>query len=391
VTNVSGKTQSLSVSASFSGGVQAFVTPSHFSLAPGKSRTLTIVLSGINAEDGWHEGQLTVSGKRGSNPVVMPVAVNVGEASLALAQSCTPTEIKRGKTSTCTVTASSSLPVDVEATIDVVASPILKVTKVTSPASKRVFGATWTGTLTAALPPTVDAVEAVDTSEVVSGYLPLADFGVAPVAGVGDESIVNFSVPAFTYGGEVYDRIGVVSNGYVVIGGGTAGDVEYEPPASFPDAATPNNVIAPFWTDLNPAAGGDIYVGTLSDGVNDYLVAEWSEVPSWSGGENSFQVWIQLGATENNWMAYGGALTADSAVGSLTGAENRDGSSGVTVADVDPELAYVVQTSPPTAGGAVTFDYTVKGLLHGTWSTSATLRSDAINTIPIEVTKIRVR
>jgi hypothetical protein len=39
----------------------------------------------------------------------------------------------------------------------------------------------------------------------------------------------------------------------------------------------------------------------------------------------------------------------------------------------------------------VTFDYTLKGLLHGTWSTSATLRSDAINTIPIEVTKIRVR
>jgi hypothetical protein len=288
------------------------------------------------------------------------------------------------------VTASSSLPVDVEATIDVVASPILKVTKVTAPATKRVFGATWTGTLTAALPPTVDSVAGVDPAEVVSGYLPLADLGIAPVAGVGDESIVNFTVPAFTYGGEVYDRIGVVSNGYVVVGGGTAGDVEYEPPASFPDAVTPNNVIAPFWTDLNPAAGGEIYVGTLTDGVNDYLVAEWNDVPSWSGGSNTFQVWIQLGATENNWITYGGELTADAAVGSLTGAENRDGTSGVTVADVDPDLAYVVLTSPPTAGGAVSFDYTVKGLLRGTWSTAATLRSDAINTIPIEVTKIRV-
>jgi hypothetical protein len=317
--------------------------------------------------------------------------VNVGDASLALAQSCTPTEIKRGKTSTCTVTASSSLPVDVEATIDVVASPILKVSKVTAPATKRVFGATWTGTLTAALPPTVDAVTGVDPAEVVSGYLPLADFGIAPVAGMDDESIVNFTVPGFTYGGEVYDRIGVVSNGYVVVGGGTAGDVEYEPPASFPDTATPNNVIAPFWTDLNPGAGGEIRVGTLSDGVSDYLVVEWTDVPAWSGGANTFQVWIQLGATENSWMTYGGDLTADSAAGSLTGAENRDGTSGVTVTDVDTDLAYVVHTSPPTAGGAVTFDYTVKGLLHGTWSTAATLRSDAINTIPIEVTKIRVR
>lgn len=39
----------------------------------------------------------------------------------------------------------------------------------------------------------------------------------------------------------------------------------------------------------------------------------------------------------------------------------------------------------------MTFDYTVKGLLRGTWSTSATLRSDAIDTVPIEVTKIRVK
>jgi hypothetical protein len=283
--------------------------------------------------------------------------------------------------------------VDVEATIDVVASPILKVTKVTAPASKRVFGAHWNGTLTAALPPTIDAIDAVDPADTASGgYLPLSDFGIAPVAGMGDESIVNFTVPSFVYGGEVYDRVGVVSNGYVVIGGGAAGDVEYEPPASFPDAATPNNVIAPFWTDLNPADGGAIRVGTLTDGTTSFLVIDWEDIHAWSGGDgNSFQVWIQLGATESSWMTYGGALTPDTAAGSLTGAENRDGTSGVSVADVDTDAAYVLQTSPPTAGGAVTFDYTVKGLLRGTWSTSATLRSDAINTIPIEVTKIRVK
>ncbi|TPX02799.1 S8 family serine peptidase, partial [Schumannella luteola] len=366
VTNVSGKPQTFSVATSFEGGVSAIVSPSHFTVAPGKSKTLTIVLSGIGAEDGWHEGQLTITSARGGIPVVMPVAVNVGEASLALAQSCTPTEIRIGKTTTCTVTASSTLPVDVEATIDVVANPLLKVTGVTAPAHKRALGATWTGTLTAALPPTVDAVDGVSTDEVVSGYLPLSAFGIAPIADVGDESIVNFTVPGYTYGGEVYDRIGVVSNGYVVIGGGTSGDVEYAPPASFPDAATPNNVIAPFWTDLNPEAGGDLYIGTLNDGVNDYLVVDWEDVPSWSdGGANSFEVWIQLGATENNWMTYGGALTEDSSVGSLVGAENRTGSSGVTVADVDTDLAYQILTSPPTAGGAVTFDYTLKGLLWG--------------------------
>ncbi|QNO36416.1 S8 family serine peptidase [Protaetiibacter sp. SSC-01] len=394
VKNVTGSPQTFSASSSISGGVQAFVSPSSFTLAAGSSKKLTILITGIGAADGWHEGQLVLTPRRGGNAVVLPVAVNVGEASLSLAQSCEPTEIKRNGTSTCTVTASSSLPVDVQATIDVLANPVLHVTKVTAPAKKHALGATWKGTLTAALPPTIDAIDAVDPAETVSGgYLPLSDFGIAPVAGVGDESIVNFTVPSFVYGGEVYDRIGVVSNGYVVIGGGTAGDVEYEPPASFPDPATPNNVIAPFWTDLNPADGGGIRVGTLSDDTGtQYLVVDWEDIHAWSGGDgNSFQVWIQLGATENNWMTYGGELTPDTASGWLAGAENRNGTSGVSLSDVDTESAYVVRTSPPTAGGVVTFDYTVKGLLRGTWSTSATLRSDAIDTVPIEVTKIRVK
>ncbi len=393
VTNVSGATQTFTVKGSVADGVGVVVSPAKFSLPAGKSRTVKVVLSGIDAAEGWHQGQLTITGSRkGATPVVLPVAVNVGEAQISLAQSCTPTEIARGATSTCTVTASSSLPVDVQATIDVVASPVLQVKSVTAPATKRPLGARWSGTLTAALPPTVDSVDAVSPDETPGGgFLPLSAFGVAPIAGMTDESIANFTVPSFVYGGEVYTQVALTSNGYVVVGGGTSADVEYEPPASFPDAATPNNVLAPFWTDLNPAAGGAMRLATLNDGVTQYLVAEWDAVPSWSGGSNSFQVWITLGATEQTWFTYGGPLTPDAAVGSLTGAENRTGSSGVTVADVDPDSAYEVLTSPPQAGGAVTFDYTVKGLLRGTWSTAATLNSPALNTYPIERTKIRVR
>jgi subtilisin family serine protease len=394
VTNVTSSTQTFTVKSTMAGGTKAIVSPSLFSLQPGKSRTVTVILSGVNADDGWHEGQLTFTSTRGNTtPVVVPVAVNVGEAQISLAQSCTPAEIKRGSTTTCTVTASSSLPVDVEATIDVAASPLLTVTKVGAPATKKPFGAKWSGTLTAAKPPTVDAVNAVPAGDTPGGgFLPLSDFGIAPIAGVGDESIVNFTVPSFVYGGEVYTSVGIVSNGYLVVGGGTSADVEYQPPATFPDAATPNNVIAPYWTDLNPADGGALRVATLSDGVNTFLVAEWEDVPTWSGnGTNSFQVWITLGATEQTYLTYGGPLTAEPGVGSLTGAENRTGSSGVEVSPVDPTSGYQILTSPPAAGGAVTFDYSVKGLVRGTWSTTAALTSPAINTIPIERTPIKVK
>ena len=58
---------------------------------------------------------------------------------------------------------------------------------------------------------------------------------------------------------------------------------------------------------------------------------------------------------------------------------------------MDPDSGYQVLTSPPAAGGAVTFDYTIKGLVRGTWSTTASLTSPAINTIPIEKTPIKVK
>ena len=41
---------------------------------------------------------------------------------------------------------------------------------------------------------------------------------------IGDETIANFNVPAFLYGGDTYTRIGVDSNGYIVVGGGTSAD-----------------------------------------------------------------------------------------------------------------------------------------------------------------------
>ena len=51
----------------------------------------------------------------------------------------------------------------------------------------------------------------------------------------------------------------------------------------------------------------------------------------------------------------------------------------------------VSTTAPPAAGGAVTFDYTLKGLAKGTWSTWVQLKSDALRAVPMEQTKITVK
>src|SRR5262249_33931310 len=135
-------------------------------------------------------------------------------------------------------------------------------------------GLTWSGTLSPAIPPQIASI--TPTSGPAGGYLPLSLFGVAPIS-AGDDTLSNFNTPTFYFGGEPYSRIGVVSNGYIVIGGGTSSDIVFLP-QHFPNVARPNNVIAPFWSDLNPAPGGAgaIRVSTLTDGITTWIVVDWA-------------------------------------------------------------------------------------------------------------------
>lgn len=395
VKNVSGKTQQFTVKATGADGLRISVFPSSFTLPAGKSKDLKIVLDALDAAEGWHEGQITISPRSGVK-VVLPVAANVGEAEISFTQTCDPTTIERRGTTTCTVSASNFMPIPVNATISVAASPLLKVGSVTAPAKKTPLGAKWTGTLDPALPPQITGIVPTEGY----GYVPLSAFGIGGTA-VSDEGIANFNVPTFYYGGEPYSRIGVVSNGYVVVGGGTEADVWYEP-NGIPDAIAPNNVLAPLWTDLNPepaaGGGGAVRVGLLSDGVDDFLIVEWDQVPTFTSSQddgsvtNTFQVWIKVGTAEQVWYQYGTDAIGDESVLAATAAENRDGTSGVTYSGLPvagTELA--VTTAPPAAGGTVTFDYTLKGYLKGTWSTLAMLKSDVLRTTPMELTRITVK
>src|SRR5439155_6515668 len=99
----------------------------------------------------------------------------------------------------------------------------------------------------------------------------------------------------FFYGRKPYTRTGVVWNGYVEIGGGTGSDVVFTP-QTFPNAARPNNVVAPLWNDLNPAGGGGaggIRIATLSDGSTRWLVVDYNGVKNFSNATtHTFELWF---------------------------------------------------------------------------------------------------
>jgi hypothetical protein len=158
------------------------------------------------------------------------------------------------------------------------------------------------------------------------GYIPLDAFGVTPFP-IGDEEIININVPTFVYLGQTWTTIGVDSNGYLVVGGGTPEDNECCNLPSGPSPARPNNILAPFWTDLDGTGTPGIFAATLTDGVNSWFVIEFRLNVFGTNSGRVFQVWIGIDGVEDITYAYDPTNLPAAPFGQpfLVGAENALG------------------------------------------------------------------
>lgn len=393
LTNVTGEDQPFTVATQAPAGATISVSPANGDIPAGGSTELTIVISAPTIANGIYFGQITVDLKKG-NDAVLPVAFNKAGTAVSLTHTCDPTTIDRGAATDCSVTAANVTSQDAPTTLRVVgpSNNKLRVQNVSPPAVPSGNGWTWSGTIEGSVAPTIDSITDAGGTSPGEGYFPLSQFPIAPIAGMTDEAIVNFNTPAYKYGTEVYSRIAVDSNGYVVIGGGTAADNDCCDPQTFPNPARPNNVLAPYWTDLNPGAGGAVRIGVLSGGGLSWLVVDWEAVDTFGvpASASSFQVWIQLGATEGLWFTYGD-LSAPSVDGLSVGAENRDGSSGVNLGGAPTADDYVIETSPPLPGGSVTITYEALGTKVGAYDLTATATSPIFNGTATSVVRITVQ
>jgi hypothetical protein len=384
LTNVTGGEVDLSVSVAAPSGTSITVNGGRdIHIRRGGSTRVRITISAPGAGDGQYFGRITLTPRSG-NPVTMPVAFYRQQGAVSLVNSCSPTTFKRITGSThCTVAAQNfdSSPANVNLVVEGIGhGNALLYSHVNAPSAtlRTPLGFAWKGQLSPALAPAINGVAQSNASNGLYGYNELSLFGVGPQSGYGDETIETYDVPAFKYGDEVYTQLGVDSNGYVVVGPATSADNVCCDMPPLPDPGAPNNVIAPFWTDLNPAAGGAVSVGVLSDGVDDYIVVEWKNVPTYGTTQKqSFQVWIRAGASEGQWLEYDQVTGSGASTNLVVGAENRDGSSG---ANVSPTPAagqeYYVDTASPTPGGSVTIEYDARSVRDGVFSSVANLTSD---------------
>jgi hypothetical protein len=313
--------------------------------------------------------RLTVSGPAAAGAARSATAAGTTAAAapapspLTLTQTCDPTTVSVKQTTSCTITArnTGSTPITVDmATVPSVNLPIVSAS-----------GAT-TVTPFFAHPPqvTLQGTRPAGPSSVapdpgnIFGYIPLTAFGGNTILPLGDEQMAAIDVPGFVFNGTTYNKIGISSNGYLVAGEADA--TSQAKPGAIPQAAAPNNVIAPFWTDLDGTGMTGALANVLTDGVGSWIVIEWQENVAGTSTPRVFQAWLGINGVQDIQYAYKFDTIADSGQPLVIGAENADGTAGASLpAGTLPTADLRVVSVEGQPGGTVSYTLTLKGVLRG--------------------------
>jgi hypothetical protein len=337
------------------------VLPKTFALDQGQSVELSITIEST-APPAQFFGEVRLVPKRVGYPTLhLPVAFVTGQASASLVSDCSPTRIPERGVSICTITAQNNSFIDT--TVDLRTTLNNKL-KVDSASGAFIIDNRTVEKPNVPLTGAVAGVPSVDPGAGPAGYLPLDLFGIAPDA-IGDEEFINYNVPAYVYNGVTHTTIGVNSNGYLVAGGGTSEDNNCCNLPAGASPSRPNNLLAPFWTDLDGGGAPGIFAGTLTDGVSTWLVVEHRVNVFGTNDLRAFQTWIGLNGTQDISYAYDPADLPSDPAGQdyLVGAENSAGQGDVSM--FLPTEDLVVTSSDPSPGASVSYTVTVKGVQQG--------------------------
>ena len=382
-TNVGGGTATYRVSASAPAGSTITVTPSTFTVAAGQSKDVAITITTDGRVGQQQFGQIDLSAP-GRTPLHLPVAWIPTQGAISATSTCAQATLAFGSSTTCDVTVQNASFGDTTADIDTTVNGNLEVTSATGDgANHTATAAGVVGVELAGRQPGVPSLEAADGFE---GYVELSDdFTADPI---GDEEFVQYTgFGSFLFNGQSYGEINVSSNGYIVVGPAGSADGVCCPPQGSPDAAPPNNVIAPYWSDLagdtgTPAGEAPlgIYAAIFSDDDgNEWLVIE-SRLTDCCDGDASHgdtkvsQVWFGMNGSQDITIDYDPANIPNS-----SGIEQEPGDPLATVgvqnelgqgAGWDPEADplptdFFVTSTDPIPGDSYTLEVGLKGKAQG--------------------------
>jgi len=166
--------------------------------------------------------------------------------------------------------------------------------------------------------------------------------GMGTVAGTGDDANLGpFDLGfEFPYYGGTFESVRICTNGWLSF---TSTSTAYSN-QGIPNAADPNNLLAPFWDDMNPTDGGTIYY--YADAANNRFIVEYDGVPHYSSGNpETFQVVINAnGSIEYQYK------TVVVGTGCTVGTENATGTDGLQISFnenyLHSEMAILIAAEP---------------------------------------------
>lgn len=174
-------------------------------------------------------------------------------------------------------------------------------------------------------------LDLLPTGVIIPGYLSLSSLGVTPFGFPSnpDDGCWGIGGLNFEYLGTSYDSAIWSMNGGLEAGL-ASGFCMSATNASIPSADATNNLLAPWWTDLDMTpggGGGEIYLASVNVSGFVFTVFEWEDAEQWGDDSSSysFQIWMYDG-TDLMWFTYG-HLTGDTSTASV-GFEDSNGAVG---------------------------------------------------------------
>ncbi|MCU1357144.1 MAG: peptidase and in kexin sedolisin [Acidimicrobiales bacterium] len=384
-TNVGAGTATYQVSASAPAGSSITVSPSSFSISAGSTRTVQITIRSSRHDAEQQFGQVVLTAP-GRTTLHLPVAWVPTQGAISATSSCADATVAFQASTTCDVSVRNDSFAQTTAGVHAAVNDHLQITAAGPDATHTATAADASGVDLAGREPGVPSLQDADGFD---GYLELAGTFVESPDPIGDEEFLSYTgFGSFVYNGQSYDEVNVNSNGYLVAGPASSADDVCCPPQHSPDAAPPNNVIAPFWSDLGgdsdtPAGEPDlgVYAAVLTDtGTGQSWMVIESRLLDCCASDASHgttkvsQVWLGLNGDQDITIDYPPEAIPDTsgieqAPGdplALVGVQNELGDG----AEVDPTATplptdFFVTSTDPVPGDTYTMHLGVKGVRGG--------------------------
>ncbi|MEP7177895.1 MAG: S8 family serine peptidase [Pseudonocardiales bacterium] len=385
-TNVTNRTYAFTVSTKSPTGASIRVFPSAGTIAAGRSRTFVVTITS-SAPSGQYFGQITF--RSSGVQVHLPVAFFNQQGDASLTQTCGAPTLALNHTTNCTVTAQNNAATPARVRV---ASTVSRGLRIDSAAGATVNRQHNLAVAAATLAAPKDAVPTIAPGD-AGGFLDLRVLGLTSTP-IGDENILNYDIAeGYVFGGKTYTRIGVDSNGYVILNGGGDSDNSINP-QTFPDPTPPNGVLAPYWTDLDGTGAPGVIVASVTDGTHSWLVVQWDVHlfgDTSPAANRDMEVWIGSDVESTSYSYPAGTIGADAPAdpGLNIGVENVSATAGGNIAG-PPTGDYLITTTPGQPGGALTYTLKVRGTKKGQQTLTSSMLSDVVNGLTTVRTPILV-